>query len=132
MTRDREVTGVNPSHYRKDGQDECIDIIRRMVGDNRFIGFCLANMIKHRYRAKSEADYDKARWYEQMAMHVHSDRDSPCWRSRLNWIPDPRVKLLSRATITRASRLIYPERGWDKWRDTNSAVNVPPLFLGRG
>jgi len=64
---------VNPQHYQ-DGEEECIDRIRRMLGDIRFSGFCRGNAIKYRYRAEkkgnAEVDLKKAEWYSEMAAHV--------------------------------------------------------------
>lgn len=73
----------NPSHYRQDGQQECIDamqedFLRRFEehGADMFIGFCLGNAFKYRWRAgrkdgaPAEHDLSKAEWYEAMANHV--------------------------------------------------------------
>jgi len=80
MKTDRPTDPVNPSHYRSGGE-ETIDKIRRMLGDERFIGFCLGNAIKYRDRAgkKGDADTDlrKALWYDQMASHVENPMMSP-------------------------------------------------------
>lgn len=71
----RPTDHANPSHYRVEGRKECIDEIREQYGDTFAVGFCLGNSYKYRYRAGRKTgdiaeELDKARWYDQMAMHV--------------------------------------------------------------
>lgn len=70
-----------PQHYS--GAEEAIDVIRRELGDEKFIGFCLGNAMKYRLRSGrkpgADTDLEKASWYEQMARHVEDPRH-----------PDPR------------------------------------------
>ena len=66
---------TNPGHYRIEGRKECIDEIRIELGDEGFIAFCCGNAMKYRYRAGLKSGEGiqglyKARWYEEMAMHV--------------------------------------------------------------
>ena len=55
-----------PEHYNQ-GEIECIDYIKQVLGLDGFIAYCHGNMIKyqHRYRYKGNPteDVDKATWY---------------------------------------------------------------------
>lgn len=87
----RPASPVNPSHYRQEGKQECIDFIREdfltrygaNLGLIAFMGFCEGNAIKYRWRAglKGDAAEDeaKAQWYEAMSLYAQ------------NGGPDPRV-----------------------------------------
>lgn len=56
----------SPSHYLEGGV-EAIDMIRLMLTDEEFHGYCKGNMLKYRLRApfkgKTEEDVNKAAWY---------------------------------------------------------------------
>ena len=81
----RPVDTSNPSYYRSDGV-ECIDYIRKELGDIAFIGFCRGNAIKYKWRSglkgNASACIAKAKWYDQMADHVASDGTAPDPRDR--------------------------------------------------
>ena len=55
-----------PQHYGQ-GEIECIDYIKQVLGLDGFIAYCHGNMIKyqHRYRYKQNPveDMKKAQWY---------------------------------------------------------------------
>lgn len=55
-----------PSHYMH-GDIETIDIIRLVLSDEEFAGYCKGNIIKYRERAQfkgnPDKDYAKAKWY---------------------------------------------------------------------
>lgn len=61
-----ESDNVNhPSHYQSD-KYETIDVLKDMLGDEGFQGFCMGNVIKYcwRYKRKNGTeDLKKARWY---------------------------------------------------------------------
>lgn len=88
VTTERPVSPVNPAHYRQEGKAECIDALREKfqrehgaMGGVMFVGFCLGNAFKYRWRAgqKGEAAEDEAKacWYEQMAAHVVEGKPDP-------------------------------------------------------
>ena len=60
----------SPSHYLEGGV-EAIDMIRLMLTDEEFKGYCKGNMLKYRLRApfkgKTEEDVNKAAWYYEAA-----------------------------------------------------------------
>lgn len=73
MAKWKEITEVHkfdpvekPEHYNQ-GEIECIDYIKQVLGLEGFIAYCHGNMIKyqHRYRYKGNPteDMDKAYWY---------------------------------------------------------------------
>ena len=65
----------NPEHYRSD-KFVTIDVIRDMLGDDRFEGFCIGNVAKYiwRYRKKGGTeDLKKARWYLNKAIEVREN-----------------------------------------------------------
>lgn len=73
MAKWKEVVEVHkfdpvekPEHYNQ-GEIECIDYIKQVLGLDGFIAYCHGNMVKyqHRYRYKGNPteDMDKAAWY---------------------------------------------------------------------
>lgn len=88
----RDDDPTNPTHYRHDGGEECIDMLRRVLGDLQFAGFCEGNWRKYVHRAGHkgalEEDLGKAAWYYQMQMHV--------WSGDGSW-PDPRAGVVDSA-----------------------------------
>lgn len=62
----------HPSHYQ--GKHECIDLMRKLYGDEAVRGFCKCNAFKYRFRAGKKPDADgfddiaKAEWYENYLM----------------------------------------------------------------
>lgn len=63
-----EIDAVNhPPHYNQHDM-ECIDVLRVLLTEDEFRGFCLGNMLKYRWRAgdKGDAGEDmaKSKWYE--------------------------------------------------------------------
>mgnify|MGYP001596015099 CR=1 FL=1 len=75
---------VAPARYNREGEREAIDLIRDLLGDEAFAGFCFAQVAKYRYRrgAKgTEAENTaKVHFYRQLGLHVQSG----------GAIPDPR------------------------------------------
>ena len=62
----------HPSHYNH-GKIETIDYIEDCLGIEKFIGFCIGNVLKYISRAgyKGDAyleDYKKAKWYLNKAV----------------------------------------------------------------
>lgn len=63
-----EADQINPDHY-KQYPIEVIEIIRRVLTEEQFTGYCVGNEIKYRLRAgfnnpdKIEEDINKALWY---------------------------------------------------------------------
>ena len=57
---------INPSHYRQNGEIECIDAIRAALDEDGFRSYCVGNVLKYswRYRHKNGVeDLRKANWY---------------------------------------------------------------------
>lgn len=62
---------VNPSYYKEVYPFEVIDMLRKMLSKEEFIGYCLGNELKYRMRAgiKSDRiteDILKAEWYRRV------------------------------------------------------------------
>lgn len=78
-------TTAAPARYNRDGERECIDIIRDLLGDEAFVAYCLGQVVRYSYRAGAKdptpQDLAKADWYRKMALHVQSG----------GLEPDPRV-----------------------------------------
>lgn len=56
-----------PAHYTQNGDNECIDVMRWLFGDEAVMAFCRCNIFKYRFRAgmkNGEQDIAKAVWYE--------------------------------------------------------------------
>ena len=66
--QDNEEDIVNsPKYYTQNGDNECIDVMRWLFGDEAVIAFCRCNIFKYRFRAglkNGETDINKAVWYE--------------------------------------------------------------------
>lgn len=64
----------HPDHYQ--GNNECIDVMRALFGDEAVKGFCRCNSFKYRFRAgmkdgsTAEDDIAKAEWYEDYLMEM--------------------------------------------------------------
>lgn len=62
-----EDTVNSPKHYTQNGDNECIDVMRWLFGDEAVMAFCRCNIFKYRFRAglkNGETDINKAVWYE--------------------------------------------------------------------
>ena len=59
----------NPKHYKLYPDMEAIDIIRKVLTLEEFIGYCRGNSLKYRLRAGKKdnlkQDIKKAEWYEE-------------------------------------------------------------------
>lgn len=71
-------TKVNhPEHYQ--GKHECIEVMRKMFGDEAVRGFCKCNAYKYRFRAgqkdgeSAETDIAKAEWYEDYLFNMDKE-----------------------------------------------------------
>ena len=59
----------HPSHYKLKNGLEAIDVIKAMLTEEEFIGFCKGNALKYQFRAgkkdqaKTTEDYKKAMFY---------------------------------------------------------------------
>lgn len=64
----------HPSHYQREGQPECIDVIENTMGTVGAIYFCLGNSMKYQYRAGLKEnlceDLLKASWYIEKATEL--------------------------------------------------------------
>ncbi len=66
-----EKDNINPSHYLDTYPFEVIELIKKALTYDQFIGFCLGNEIKYRMRAgvknskTLEEDILKAEWYRK-------------------------------------------------------------------
>ena len=60
----------SPPHYNQ-GEIECIDAIREMLGLEGFIAYCRGNALKYtwrcKYKGKPAEDLAKAQWYLKRA-----------------------------------------------------------------
>ena len=57
----------HPAHYTQNGENECIEVMRWLFGDEAVIAFCRCNVFKYRFRAalkNGEEDIQKAVSYE--------------------------------------------------------------------
>ena len=65
----------HPSHYQ--GKRECIEVMRKMFGDEAVKGFCKCNAYKYRFRAgrkgSAEEDIKKAEWYEEYLFAMENE-----------------------------------------------------------
>ena len=61
-----EKSNVNhPDHY-KAGDYECMDVMRKVYGDDLVIDFCIGNAFKYLFRCAKKGKHEdllKARWY---------------------------------------------------------------------
>lgn len=65
-----EGNAIDPQYYRTSYPFEVIDILKSMLSEDEFRGFCLGNEIKYRMRAgiksdKIVEDITKAEWYRK-------------------------------------------------------------------
>lgn len=75
---------INPSHYKNEGQPECIELIHRLVQNctDPFLGFCLGQ-IKYIYRfgkkdpAKTCEDVKKFIWYTSHYLNNFTEEKLP-------------------------------------------------------
>lgn len=68
----------SPYHYNQ-GDIECIDAIRAMLGRDGFIAYCHGNAMKylwrHQYKGKAVQDLQKAEWYQDRIKQEIMDED---------------------------------------------------------
>jgi len=117
-----------PDRYNRNGR-EAIDTIRDSMTDEQFVAFCRGNAIKYRDRtgAKGPAATDeaKARWYEQMADHVHRGLPDPrCGRDGFVEYerPDTRIAILDHGYV----KLI------ETWGSDARIVEAARMSTGKG
>ena len=73
----------HPSHYT-DGKFECIDVLKDILSEEAFKGFCLGNTIKYIWRngkkdpAKGLEDLEKAQWYLNTLIGFLSPDEEKC------------------------------------------------------
>ena len=95
-TEEKEKDVINsPSHYKLPGMEvECIDIIRSVLGPDKFQGFCRGNAIKYLVRAERKngtEDLEKAQKY--LAWEIESRKISGGGAARKEIAaPDPEPK----------------------------------------
>lgn len=69
---------INPAHYKEAYPFEVIEMIRSVLSEEAFHGYCLGNEIKYRMRAgikdeaKVEEDIGKAEWYRAARKGGHA------------------------------------------------------------
>ncbi len=77
MEKENDVIN-SPSHYKLPGMEvECIDIIRSVLGPDKFQGFCRGNAIKYLVRAERKngtEDLEKAQKY--LAWEIEARKSS--------------------------------------------------------
>lgn len=64
---------INPSHYKDQGNIECIDAMESMLSTEEFIGYLRGNSFKYRWRFINKngvEDLRKAEWYEQRLLKI--------------------------------------------------------------
>jgi hypothetical protein len=67
---------VHPSHYKKNGDIETIDMMIRIWGEERVADYCEINAFKYRMRMGHKPnqtvaqEYKKAKWYEDKAKEL--------------------------------------------------------------
>lgn len=87
-----------PSHYNN-GEIECIDAIRAMLGEEGFVAYCRGNAVKYQWRAglkfNTAEDMKKSVWYTRMA-----NGDDPRNDGKVN---TTQFKLTVNSPSTRAS-----------------------------
>ena len=70
-----ETDNVNhPQHYTSGCGFECIDILKMVLSDDEFEGFCIGNAIKYIWRHQLKGgmeDIRKARWYLDTILERH-------------------------------------------------------------
>lgn len=57
----------HPAHYAQNGENECIEVMRWLFGDEAVKAYCRCNIFKYRFRCgmkNGEEDIDKSVWYE--------------------------------------------------------------------
>ena len=95
-TEEKEKDVINsPDHYKLPGMDvECIDVIRAVLGPDKFSGFCRGNTIKYLVRADRKngtEDLEKAQKY--LAWEIESRKISGGGAARKEIAaPDPEPK----------------------------------------
>tara|TARA_R110002126_G_scaffold1016_1_gene6266 strand:- start:218 stop:487 length:270 start_codon:yes stop_codon:yes gene_type:complete len=66
-----------PAHYNQ-GNIECIDYIRQVLGLDGFIAYCKGNVTKYNHRASYKGnpleDTKKARWYLDKMIEAQSEK----------------------------------------------------------
>lgn len=65
---DKSNDAVNhPAHYAKNGENECIEVMRWLFGDEAVKAYCRCNIFKYRFRSNlknGQEDIEKSVWYE--------------------------------------------------------------------
>lgn len=67
----------HPNHYNIKGRKECIVEMEEIFGVDAVKTFCKLNAYKYRYRHElkgGEEDLKKAKWYEDYALQLESDK----------------------------------------------------------
>lgn len=57
----------HPAHYAKNGENECIEVMRWLFGDEAVKAYCCCNIFKYRFRSNlknGQEDIEKSVWYE--------------------------------------------------------------------
>lgn len=71
---DVEIDNVNhPQHYTSGCGFECIEILKMVLSDDEFYGFCIGNAIKYIWRHQQKGgmeDILKAKWYLETIQDV--------------------------------------------------------------
>ena len=77
-TTDDEVN--SPSHYKNQGDIECIDAMESMLSREEIIGYLRGNSFKYRWRCRNKGsavtDLKKAEWYEQRLLELLKGEDN--------------------------------------------------------
>ena len=85
----------HPSHYKQEGETECIEAMRLLLGDEVVAGFCKGNAFKYRWRAgrKSgnsyEQDSAKAEWYLQYLRDLIAEYENRASKEKIGFMSIP-------------------------------------------
>ena len=93
----------HPKHYTQ-GDIECIQAIRAMLGDQGYLAYCRGQMLKYNWRAMykgaTETDLRKARWYTEEAVRVAEKLDTTN-HTIVSKTEDPRLRPMRMRDTTR-------------------------------
>lgn len=85
-----KLDAINPDHYKKQCDIECMDAIILALGEEGAVQMCLGNIIKYLWRADHKnaplENIDKAEWYLKKASELTH------WHYGWGWKDDPTLK----------------------------------------
>lgn len=81
----------HPSHYKQEGETECIEAMRLMLGDDVVVGFCKGSAFKYRWRAGKkegnpyEQDVAKTEWYLQYLRDMIAEYENRAVKAKIGF-----------------------------------------------